>query len=74
MKSAADKVPRTQLAALERVCAGEKRESIASDFGISLSALNGRMARLYARLGAHTAAQALSLFLTAKHPRLKLWG
>lgn len=73
MTSAADKIKGRQLEILQRLANGDKRAVIASDLGIAPDTLNQYCKRLYARLGAHTAAQALAVYLRQRHPTLALF-
>ncbi len=73
MKSQSDKIKGRQLEILTRLADGEKRDSIAYSLGIKRSTLNSYTDRLYARLGAHTAAQALARYLRSKQPELPLF-
>lgn len=73
MKSQADKIQGRQLEILTRLADGEKRDSIAASLGIARSTLNSYTDRLYSRLGAHTAAQALAIYLRSKQPDLPLF-
>ena len=66
MPTLADKIQGRQREILQRLANGEKRSAIAADLEISIDTLNSYVKRLYARLGAHTAAQALNNFLRSK--------
>lgn len=72
MTSTADRIKGQQLEILRRLADGEKRDSIAASLGIERGTLNTYCQRLYARLGAHTAAQALANYLRSRQPELPL--
>lgn len=70
MQSQADMIKGRQLEILKRISEGEKVSAIAADLGISVHTVGHYKRRLYARLGAHTAAQALANFLRCRKPEL----
>lgn len=72
MNSAADKIKGRQLEILRRLSHGEKQSAIAADLGIAIGTLDCYRNRLYRRLGARNAAQALANYLRSRQPELPL--
>lgn len=73
LTSQADRISGRQLEILRRLANGEKRDVIAVELGISVNTFDTYRNRLYRRLGAHTAAQALANFLRSRQPELSLF-